>query len=200
VLLEKLRGCGFRRRRHSERQVFIGTMLRYVKALYIQTTYTALSNAHHIVEERLAKRLLMCHDRSFTNEMALTHEFLSVMLAVRRPSVTTSLHVLEGMGFIRAARGKVVIRDRQGLEGYARDACGLPEGEYTRLVGPMTSAAGFASSAAVRKANQQAINALVAAPGESEPPGHAVVLPAYQARRGAARRPRRQRPARCGDG
>jgi hypothetical protein len=146
--------------------VLIGTMLRYVKALYIQTTYAALSNAHHIVEERLARRLLMCRDGSFTSEMALTHEFLSVMLAVRRTSVTTSRPVREGMGFIRAACGKVVFRDRQGLEDYARDACGLPEGEYTRLVGPMTRAAGFASSAAVRKANQQAVDALMAAPGE----------------------------------
>jgi hypothetical protein len=47
--------------------------------------------------ERLARWLLMCHDRVGGNEVAVTHDFLSMMLSVRRPSVTTALHVLEGM-------------------------------------------------------------------------------------------------------
>jgi CRP-like cAMP-binding protein len=135
-------------------------LLRYAQALYIQTTYTALSNANHGVEERLARWLLMCHDRSDGDEMPLTHEFLSIMLAVRRPSVTTALHVVEGMGLIRASRGKVLIRDRAGLEDFARDAYGIPEAEYARLVGPMPRAKEFAMSARRHDANQKQIDAL----------------------------------------
>ena len=94
-------------------------LLRYAQTLAVQTAYTALSNAVHCVDERLARWLLMCHDRA-GDQMALTHEFLGIMLAVRRPSVTTALHVLEGNGFIRATRGLITVRDRQALEEFAR--------------------------------------------------------------------------------
>lgn len=114
-----------------------GLLLRYVQTLSVQTAYTALSNAVHPIEERLARWLLMCHDRLETDEMELTHEFMSIMLAVRRPSVTTSLHVLEGNGFIRAERVRVFMRDRAGLEEFAADAYGPPEREYERLIGPL---------------------------------------------------------------
>ena len=110
-------------------------LLRYVQTLQLQASYTALSNAVHPIEERLARWLLMCHDRWDTNAMPLTHEFMSIMLAVRRPSVTTSLHVLEGNGFIRAERGNIIIRDRAGLEEFAGDSYGPPEREYERLIG-----------------------------------------------------------------
>lgn len=138
----------------------LALMLRYAQSLYIQTTYTALSNATHGVEERLARWLLMCHDRSESDEMALTHEFLSIMLAVRRPSVTTALHVLEGLHLVRAVRGKVILRDRKGLEDFARDAYGIPEAEYARLVGPMPRAAELKAAASRRLANQPIIDAL----------------------------------------
>jgi hypothetical protein len=68
-----------------------------------------------------------------------THEFMSIMLAVRRPSVTASLHVLEGNGFIRAERGCITIRDRAGLEEFAGDSYGPPERENERLIGRLRS-------------------------------------------------------------
>lgn len=108
-------------------------MLSYLQGL--QVTYTALSNAVHQVDERLARWLLMCHDRTDGDEIALTHEFVAMMLAVRRPSVTTALHALEGARFIRAERGHITIRDRQGLQDFAADAYGAPEAEYARLLG-----------------------------------------------------------------
>ncbi|MNV59084.1 hypothetical protein D3C71_1514860 [compost metagenome] len=76
----------------------------------------------------------MCDDRIDGNELPLTHDFISMMLAVRRPSVTTALHVLEGNGFIRADRGLVTIRDREGMEQFAADAYGKPEKAYERLM------------------------------------------------------------------
>ena len=113
-------------------------LLRFVQVLNTQTSFTALSNAVHQIDERLARWLLMSHDRHTSDEIPLTHEFLSLMLAVRRPSVTSSLHVLEGNGFIQAERGWITIRNRRALEEFAADAYGKPEAEYRRLIGPMT--------------------------------------------------------------
>lgn len=109
-------------------------MVRSLEAFTVQLAYTALSNAVHEVNERLARWLLMCHDRIQGNEIELTHEFLSRMLAVRRPSVTAALHILEGNGFIRAERGSITIRNRAALEEFAHDAYGKPEAEYRRLM------------------------------------------------------------------
>jgi CRP-like cAMP-binding protein len=144
----------------GESATLMALMLRYGQSVYVQTTYTALSNASHGVEERLARWLLMCHDRVEGDSLVLTHEFLSIMLAVRRPSVTTALHVLEGMHLIRAERGKITMRDRQALEDFARDAYGMPEAEYARLVGPMPKAATLAAAGRAREANQKQIDAL----------------------------------------
>jgi len=115
-------------------------LLRYVQTYSLQTSFTALSNATHSVEVRLARWLLMSHDRSEGDEIALTHEFLSLMLAVTRPSVTLALHVLEGAHLIRSKRGLIIIRDRAGLEELASDAYGSAEDEYERLIGPLRHA------------------------------------------------------------
>jgi CRP-like cAMP-binding protein len=113
-------------------------MLRAMEAFAVQLAYTAVSNAIHDVNERLARWLLMCHDRLPGNDVPLTHEYLAIMLAVRRPSVTTSLHVLEGNGFIRSERGNIVIRNRKALEEFAHDAYGKPEKEYRRLMADLS--------------------------------------------------------------
>jgi CRP-like cAMP-binding protein len=112
-------------------------LLRYVQAFFVQSAFTSLSNAKHTVEERLARWLLMCHDRIDGDRMNLTHEFIALMLSVRRPSVTTALHVLEGNRFITSSRGLVTMRDRAALEDFASDSYGLSEKEYERLVGPI---------------------------------------------------------------
>lgn len=109
---------------------------RYVQALSVQGAFTSLSNAVHHIDERLARWILMCHDRTDGDEISLTHEFLSIMLAVRRPSVTTALHVLEGRKLIYSERGMVIVRDRPALEEFAADAYGESEREYFRLLGP----------------------------------------------------------------
>jgi CRP-like cAMP-binding protein len=108
-------------------------LLRYVQALAVQTAYTALANGQAKLEERLARWLLMCHDRIEGEEMPLTHEFLSTMLGVRRAGVTIALHMLEGRGLIRATRGAITVQDREGLEEAANGSYGQPEAEYRRL-------------------------------------------------------------------
>jgi CRP-like cAMP-binding protein len=115
-------------------------LLKFCQAMVAQTAFTTLANVTHPVEVRLARWLLMVHDRTDGDEVNLTHEYMAVMLAVRRPSVTTALHVLEGNGFIKATRGVVSIRDRKGLEEFSDGSYGRPEAEYNRLVGPFFGA------------------------------------------------------------
>jgi CRP-like cAMP-binding protein len=115
-------------------------LLRYIQFFLVMVAQTAISNAMHTVEERLARWLLMAHDRMADGNVPLTHEYLALMLAVRRPSVTTALHVLEGAHFIRATRGNVQVRDRAAMEEFAGAAYGVPEAEYVRLIGPLRSA------------------------------------------------------------
>jgi CRP-like cAMP-binding protein len=82
----------------------------------IQTAHTALCNGTCKIEERLARWLLMAHDRLDGDEIPLTHEALSLMLGVRRAGVTLALNLLEQKGVIRLSRGSVEIVDRHGLE------------------------------------------------------------------------------------
>jgi CRP-like cAMP-binding protein len=117
-----------------EQPVLQHLLLKAVIAFSAQVAATALSNAVHSVEERLTRWLLMCHDRVDGNEIALTHDFIALMLAVRRPSVTSALHVLEGHGFIRSERGRITIRNRLAMEQFAHDAYGKAEEDYRRLM------------------------------------------------------------------
>jgi CRP-like cAMP-binding protein len=114
----------------------VSAMTRSSHNLATQVSFTALSNAVHQVDERLARWLLMAHDRASGDELAITHEYIALMLAVRRPSVTTALHILEGNHLIRSERGVITIRDRKALEEFARDAYGRPEEEYRHLFAP----------------------------------------------------------------
>jgi CRP-like cAMP-binding protein len=111
-------------------------LLRYVQTVIVQTAHSAVSNAHQRIEARLARWLLMCHDRDDGDEILLTHEFMAMMIAAERSGVTVSLHVLEGAGMIRSTRGRVRILDRYKLEELAGEGYGQPEAEYRRLIGP----------------------------------------------------------------
>ncbi len=90
-------------------------MLRYAHTFLVQTSQTALANGRSKIEERLARWLLMAADR-VEGELALTHEFLAIMLGVRRSGVTTALQELERSALIAHRRGFVTILDREGLE------------------------------------------------------------------------------------
>jgi CRP-like cAMP-binding protein len=111
-------------------------LLRYAQTLTVQAALTAASNAHYDLPERLARWLLMCHDRVEGDRISLTHEFIANMLAVRRSGVTVTLHTLEGTGAIRSSRGLVTVIDRARLEEIAGDSYGEAEAEYRRLIGP----------------------------------------------------------------
>jgi CRP-like cAMP-binding protein len=129
--VERGRLQGLMREHRSMHDLF----LLFSEARVAQMSQTALSNARHSIEERLARWLLMSHDRVDGDELPLTHEFLAIMLGVRRAGVTTALHILEGQHLIRSTRGLVTVRDRDGLKATAGAAYGAPEAEYLRLMG-----------------------------------------------------------------
>jgi CRP-like cAMP-binding protein len=115
-------------------------LLRYAHTFMTQVASTACSNADYSVEERLARWILMCHDRVDGDEIGITHEFIALMLGVRRPGVTVATHMLEGEGLIRARRGLITVLDRGKLEMKANGSYGLAESEYDRLIGDTDSA------------------------------------------------------------
>jgi CRP-like cAMP-binding protein len=104
--------------READAQIpsFHRAMLGYVREFLAQTTATALANGRSKIDERLARWLLMAHDRVDGDELPLTHELLSLMLGSHRPGVTLALQVLEDAGLIARRRGKIKILDRSGLE------------------------------------------------------------------------------------
>ena len=91
-------------------------LLRYTHALMSQISQSVVCNARHQVEGRMARWLLMFHDRIEADEFELTHEFMSSMLGVRRASVSEVAEKLQEMKLIRYQRGHFVILDRKGLE------------------------------------------------------------------------------------
>jgi len=119
----------------AESDSLLRALLRYSHAFNVQVAHTAMINARSKVEERLARWLLVAHDRLDGDELPLTHEFLATMLGVRRPGVTVALHALEQDGLIQPGRGSITIIDRKGLEQAANGAYGTGEAELGRLLG-----------------------------------------------------------------
>jgi CRP-like cAMP-binding protein len=109
------------------------TLLCYAHVFSVQAAYTALANARGKIDERLARWLLMAQDRIGSDALLLTHEFLALVLGVRRAGVTVALHHFEKAGLIAAKRGSIVIKDRDGLEESAHGFYGAPEAEFDRL-------------------------------------------------------------------
>src|SRR6185312_1430893 len=110
-------------------------MMKSAHAFMIQTAHTALANGRAKLEERLARWLLMAHDRLNTDSVPLTHEFLAVMLGVRRAGVTVALHSFERRGLIATRRGQLTLINRAGIEEVAGSFYGIPEAELKRLMG-----------------------------------------------------------------
>jgi CRP-like cAMP-binding protein len=134
----QLAGDGLRMTSHhleeviDERPSLHRVLLRYAQVMSVQSSGTAFANAEHTVETRLARWLLMCHDRIDGDDIPITHEFMAMMLGVRRAGVTTATQILEGNGLIVARRGVITVLDREKLEALADNAYGLPEAEYAR--------------------------------------------------------------------
>jgi len=110
-------------------------LLKFVQVFTVQTAHTAIANARAHIDRRLARWILMAHDRMHDNRLSLKHEFLALMLGVRRAGVTEALHSLKRQKLIDTGRNLIVVLNRKGIEQLAGNCYGVPEKEYRRLIG-----------------------------------------------------------------
>ena len=105
-------------------------ILRFVHSMFIQVAQTAACNRLHTLDQRLARWLLMTHDRTVGDSFPLTHDFLSRMLGVRRAGVSVAANSLRQDGLIDYHRGDIRIVDRNGLEDLSCECYEIVKQEY----------------------------------------------------------------------
>jgi CRP-like cAMP-binding protein len=110
-------------------------MLRYAHAFFNQVAQSAACIHLHKVEQRCCRWLLMTRDRMPADDFLLTHEFLGMMLGVRRTTVTEVMGSLQKAGLIRYRRGHVTILDHEGLRQRACECYDISRLEFDRLLG-----------------------------------------------------------------
>ena len=110
-------------------------LLKFVQVFMVQTAHTAIANARSKIDQRLARWILMAHDRACDDTLTLSHEFLALMLGVRRAGVTECLQHLKQQKLIVTGRSQIQVLSRKGLEQVAGNSYGTPEKEYRRLIG-----------------------------------------------------------------
>ncbi len=117
---------------------------RYAQFTFAQAAQAVACNRLHSVEQRCARWLLITHDRVDGDTFGLTHEFLAVMLGVRRAGVSVAAEALQGAGLIRYTRGRITVLDRAGLEAAACECYAAVRAESERLliVGDTTGGSG----------------------------------------------------------
>ena len=111
----------------------LGLLLRSTLAMLKQVSQTAACNGSHSVGERLARWLLMCHDRVPGDELKLTQEFIGQMLGIRRSGVSEAAVLLQSKNLISYSRGHITIINRAGLEDFACECYAIVKAESDRL-------------------------------------------------------------------
>jgi CRP-like cAMP-binding protein len=115
-----------------------GVLQRYALTFMNQAARSSACNRMHDVNQRLARWLLLVHDRVLGDEFGLTQEFLSEMLGVRRPSVSLAAQTLQHAGLINYRWGRITVLDRLGLEDAACEDYRQIVEEYENVFSPMT--------------------------------------------------------------
>lgn len=109
-------------------------LLRYVYVLMAQQATAASCLRFHQIAPRLARWLLMSHDRAHSNKFHLTQEFLAHMLGVRRVGITAAASALQQSGLISYRRGDLYVLDRAGLEAAACTCYGVDQKIYNAVL------------------------------------------------------------------
>lgn len=107
---------------------------RFLQAYVNMLGQLAACNGMHSIYERCARWLLLTHDRVNSDKIALTHEYLSMMLGARRSGVTIAAATLQQAGFIRYAHGHIVITNREGLEDASCECYGVAREQFGALL------------------------------------------------------------------
>ena len=110
-------------------------LFRYNEALQAQIMQTAACNGRHGLEQRLARWLLMAHDRADGDELPLTQEFVAMMLGVHRPSISITAGILQRAGLIRYSGGRITLLDRPSLEAACCECYGAVQRRFATLFG-----------------------------------------------------------------
>lgn len=137
----QMQGSALRIATPALRQAFAGSeplrarLLRYVMALHVQVAQTAACNGRHRVERRLARWLLMAHDRAGGDRFPMTQEFIALMLGVRRAGVSVAAGTLRKTGAIDYENGSMSVIDRPILEAASCECYAAVREQFDRLLG-----------------------------------------------------------------
>jgi CRP-like cAMP-binding protein len=140
TIVQVAEGDGFKmsveafRSEMARRGAFYNRIIRYYQALMSQVMQTTVCNGLHSVEQRCCRWLLMTDDRVKRADMRLTHEFLAIMLGVRRPTVTLIMRDLQKAGLVAHQRGLINIIDRPRLERAACECYATVKATFARLL------------------------------------------------------------------
>jgi len=110
------------------------TLLKYTQFVLLQTSQSAICEAHHSLKQRLCRWLLLAHDALDGGVIPLTHQMLARLLGVRRASVTECLRMLEDEEALENTRALIRVRDQARLESLACGCHTLIRSEYRRLI------------------------------------------------------------------
>lgn len=109
------------------------TLNRYLFVLFAQLSQTAVCTRFHEIRARLARWLLLTHDRSQADSFHLTHQYLADMLGVQRSAITIAAGALQKKKLIRYTRGEIDVLDRRGLEAESCECYEAVITDYKRL-------------------------------------------------------------------
>jgi CRP-like cAMP-binding protein len=119
----------------AEQKPELRTLIFHYQAAFLtQTMQAAACNGLHNIQQRCCRWILMSQDRADSATVPLTHEFLGLMLGVRRASVSEVLHPLQASGWIHSQRGEITILNRKALETGSCECYGLVAQQYADLL------------------------------------------------------------------